>query len=73
MAERISLPHFYWMHLLQAAALGQLGDPKAAAALARVFERKPDFSAVDELQRWNAAPDDLAHLLDGLRKAGLKE
>ncbi len=73
LAERISLPHFYWIHLLQAAALGQLGNPQAAAALARVFECKPDFSAVDELQRWNAAPDDLAHLLDGLRKAGLEE
>lgn len=72
LAERIGLPHFYWMHMLQAAALGQLGDPAAPAALARVFECKPAFNAAAELAKWNAAPDDTAHLLDGLRKAGLQ-
>jgi hypothetical protein len=50
-----------------------LGDPQAAEALARVFERNPDFRVEEELQRWNAAPDDMAHLLDALHKAGLKE
>ena len=73
LAERIGLPHFYWIHMLQAAALGQLGDPSASAALDRVFQRKPDFNATAELGKWNAAPDDMAHLLEGLRKAGLKE
>ncbi len=70
---KVGLPHFYWTHLLTAAAQGQLGDGEARAALARVFELKPAFSARHELQKWNAAPGDMAHILDGLRKAGLGE
>jgi TolB-like protein len=71
--ERISLPHFYWTHLLQAASLGQMGDPAAPVALARIFDCKPDFSAARELRKWNAAPDDMEHLMAGLRRAGLQE
>lgn len=71
--ERINLPHFYWMHLLSAAALGQLGRVEAAEAVQRIHELKPDFSAREELLKWNAAPGDLEHLLEGLRKAGLGE
>lgn len=71
--QRVGLPHFYWMHLLTAAAKGQLGHPDAAVSIARIFEIKPHFSARAELQKWNAAPHDLAHILDGLRKAGLRE
>ncbi|WP_165982255.1 winged helix-turn-helix domain-containing tetratricopeptide repeat protein [Dankookia rubra] len=69
--QRTGLPHFYWTHLLSAAALGQMGHPDAPAALARIFALKPDVSARDELRKWNAAPDDLEHIMDGLRKAGL--
>lgn len=71
--QRIGMPHFYWTHLLNTAALGQLEHPDAGAALERLFEVKPDFSALTELQKWNAAPNDLDHLIDGLRKAGLSE
>jgi len=71
--ERISMPHFYWTHMLNAAAQGQLGDDQAAESLSEVYNLKPDFSAVAELNKWNAAPDDLEHLLEGLRKAGLRE
>ena len=71
--ERIGLPHFYWMHLLRAAALGQLGESGATEALERIYALKPDFSAPAELRKWNAAPADFDHLLDGLRKAGLSE
>lgn len=71
--QRIAMPQFYWTHLLEAAALGQLGRAEAAAALDRIFALKPGFSARTELAKWNAAPDDLAHLIDGLRKAGLDE
>lgn len=70
---RISMPHFYWTHLLAAAARGQLGRPDAEDALAELFARKPDFSARAELEKWNAAPEDLEHLMDGLRKAGLAD
>jgi len=71
--QRISMPHFYWTHLLNTAALGQLGHTDAPAALAQLFEVKPTFSAQAELQKWNAAPHDLEHLVEGLRKAGLSE
>lgn len=69
--EKAGLPQFYWSHLLTAAAKGQLGHADAGRALARIFEVKPDFSARVELQKWNAAPADLEHLLAGLRRAGL--
>jgi TolB-like protein/tetratricopeptide (TPR) repeat protein len=71
--ERISLPEFYWCWLLRAAAEAQLGREQAGVSLKRIFELKPDFSARAELQKWNAAPADLEHLLEGLRKAGLDE
>jgi TolB-like protein/tetratricopeptide (TPR) repeat protein len=71
--EKVALPHFYWTHMLTAAAKGQLGQADAADALAKVFEVKPNFSARIELRKWNAAPADLEHILQGLRKAGLRE
>jgi TolB-like protein len=71
--ERIGMPSFYWTHLLRAAALGQLGRPEARASLEEVRRLKPGFSARVELAKWNAAPDDLEHLMEGLRRAGLRE
>lgn len=71
--QRVALPHFYWTHLLTAAAQGQLDRPEAGESLARIHAIKPNFSARAELKKWNAAPDDLDHILAGLRKAGLRE
>ena len=71
--QRVGMPHFYWTHLLAAAAQGQLAHPDANASLKRIFAIKPDFSARAELRKWNTAPPDLEHILDGLRKAGLRE
>jgi TolB-like protein/tetratricopeptide (TPR) repeat protein len=71
--QKIGLPHFYWTHLLTAAAKGQLGHDDAADSLSKIFEVKPNFSARVELRKWNACPKDLEHILEGLRKAGLKE
>ncbi len=71
--EKVGLPHFYWTHMLTAAAKGQLGQADAADALAKVFAVKPNFSATVELRKWNAAAGDLEHILEGLRKAGLRE
>ena len=71
--QKIGLPHFYWTHLLDGASKGQLGRPDASESLARIFEIKPNFSARVELQKWNAAPKDLEHIMEGLRKAGLRE
>jgi TolB-like protein len=69
--EKVGLPHFYWTHMLSAAAKGQLGRSDASEAVARIFEVKPGFSPRTELKKWNAAPADLEHIVDGLRKAGL--
>jgi TolB-like protein len=71
--QKVGLPHFYWTHLLEGASKGQLGRADAGASLTRIFHLKPAFSARVELQKWNAAPDDLEHIMDGLRKAGLRE
>jgi tetratricopeptide (TPR) repeat protein len=68
--EKIGLPNFYWTHLLDAAAKGQLGRPDAGKALSRILEIKPNFSAHLELRKWNAAPADFDHLIEGLRRAG---
>lgn len=70
--QKIALPHFYWTHMLMAAAKGQLGHADASEALARIFEVKPNFSARTELQKWNAAPADMEHIIEGLRKAGIE-
>jgi tetratricopeptide (TPR) repeat protein len=69
--EKIGLPHFYWTHMMSAAAKGQLGHANAADAVAGIFEVKPEFSPRTELKKWNAAPADLEHIVEGLRKAGL--
>lgn len=71
--QRISMPDFYWTHLLDAAALGQLGRSEAGASLEQVKKLKPEFSARAELRKWNVAPHDFEHIMEGLRKAGLKE
>jgi TolB-like protein/DNA-binding winged helix-turn-helix (wHTH) protein len=68
--EKIGLPEFYWTHLLDAAAKGQLGRPDAGKALSRILGIKPNFSARVELRKWNASPEDLDHIVEGLRKAG---
>lgn len=71
--QQVGMPHFYWTHLLTAAAQGQIGHKDAGASLARIYQVKPNFSARAELQKWNAAPHDLEHIEQGLRKAGLRE
>lgn len=71
--QRVSMPNFFWTHLLIAAALGQMGDPGAGAALARMHQAKPGVSAADELRKWNVAPPVLARIMQGLRNAGHDE
>ena len=72
--EKADMPNFYWTYLVKAAALGQLGKTeRAAEALARMHELKPNISARDEIEKWNRAPDDAAHLMEGLGKAGLPQ
>lgn len=69
--QRISMPNFYWTHLLNAAALGQLGRGEARLSLEKMKELKPGISVHEEMHKWNLSPRDFDHLMDGLRKAGL--
>ncbi|MDF2373083.1 MAG: winged helix-turn-helix domain-containing protein [Rhizobiaceae bacterium] len=71
--QRISMPDFYWSHMLNAAALGQLGRPDAAKSLALMKRVKPSIRAAAEIQKWNTPPQDAAHIMEGLRKAGHDE
>lgn len=68
--QRTGLGHFPWAHMLRAAAKGQLGHADGGAALARMREVRPDFHPRRELEKWNAEPADLEHIMDGLRRAG---
>jgi TolB-like protein len=69
--DQIDMPHFYWTWMLQAAALGHLGESeRAAAALAKMRELAPGLDPPAEIDKWNAAPDDREHIIDGLTKAG---
>ena len=69
--QRISMPEFYWTHLLKAAALGHLGRKEASASLAKMTEVKPGVSATEEILKWNIVPREVANIMEGLRKAGL--
>jgi len=71
--QKTGMADFYWAQMFGVAAQGQLGDTDAAEALARLFTLKPDLSPVAELRKWNTAPRDLDHLLDGLRRAGWRD
>jgi len=68
--QRISMPSFYWSHILNAAALGQLGRIEAPEALAAMKQVKPGVSPAHEMDKWNVAPGDVDHIVEGLRKAG---
>src|SRR5437762_12974060 len=73
-AVKINMPRFYATHLVTAAAYGQLGErDEASKALRELLVLWPDFgvSAREEMGKW-FEPDLAEHLLDGLRKAGLK-
>lgn len=70
--ENIDLPNFYWTWLMRIAVFGQLGDTgRATEAIAHLHAIRPVFDARAELLKWNAAYDDLEHLVKGLRKGGL--
>ena len=68
------MPSFYWTWMLDAAALGHLGEiERAAKAPAEARALVPCFDPRAELHKWNAAPDDLERIMDGLTKAGYTE
>lgn len=73
-AQKINMPDFFLTHIALATSYAQLGrETEAQAAMRTLLELKPDFGseARDTFERRNMAPDVIAHILDGLRKAGL--
>jgi serine/threonine protein kinase len=73
-ALKINMPRFWRAHLALAMTYGQLGERDAArAALQQLLALRPEFavSARQELSKtWDA--EFVSHMLEGLRKAGLK-
>ena len=70
---RSNMPDSFWKSAVLAAALGQIGELDAAqAALRDLLASKGDFaeSGAEFLGKW-FEPQLVAHLMDGLRKAGL--
>ncbi len=73
-ARKVNLPGHWFQHVTIAAACGQLGESDAAArALRDLLELRPDFAATvrKNLEQW-WQPGYVSHLIDGLRKVGLK-
>ena len=73
-ALKINLPHFFYNHVVLAAASGQLGNHEAAReALRALLALRPDFAEIgrDDLAKWYP-PELVEHLIDGLKKAGLQ-
>jgi TolB-like protein/serine/threonine protein kinase/cytochrome c-type biogenesis protein CcmH/NrfG len=71
---RANAPEIFWSNMMLAAAHAQLGEHAAARnALRELLAQKGDIaqSAGELLSRW-FEPDLVAHVIDGLRKAGLE-
>ncbi len=74
-ALRIQMPVYFWVPAMCAAAFGQLGERQAAQRAAEdLLAIKPEFAqeAREEFGKWFEA-ELVEHLLEGLRKAGLKD
>ncbi len=73
-ALRINLPGYFHAQAARAAALGQLGEVEAGQkAVKELLALRPDFATAVryEYAKWYD-PEDIEHLVDGLRKAGLE-
>jgi tetratricopeptide (TPR) repeat protein len=73
-ALKINMPGYFYAPLTKAAAYGQLGlHEPAQRALNEMLALRPDMAtaAREELAKW-WDPDLVEHIIDGLRKAGLK-
>jgi TolB-like protein len=70
--DRVDMPEFYWTRMLRVSALGQLGDITGAAdTYAQLEALRPGFDLRQEITKWNTAPEDVAHLIEGWEKAQL--
>jgi len=72
-ALKTNAPYLFWLQIVLAASCGQLGDREAAAsAVTALTAQVPDFSpnARKILDTW-LQPALVAHLIEGLQKAGM--
>jgi tetratricopeptide (TPR) repeat protein len=73
-AVRINMPGFFHAAAVRAAALGQLGQREAAQrTVQELLALRPDIATSvrrDYAKWWN--PEQVEHLIEGLRKAGLE-
>lgn len=68
-------PTFFWRGVMRASCLGLLGrTPEAAAEVADLLQRKPDFEARGRtlIGHYVKLPDVMSQVVDGLARAGLK-
>jgi TolB-like protein/protein involved in temperature-dependent protein secretion len=72
--QRINIPGYFWTLVMSAAALGQMGEVAAAqAALRELLANKPDFSSAARAELGGWFDEALvAHVIEGLKKAGLE-
>ena len=73
-AVKANSPDVFWIHLILAAARGQLGEREdAREALDALLNQKPEFARSGRglLGKW-FQPDLVERLMDGLHKAGLE-
>jgi hypothetical protein len=73
-AMRINLPGHVYTSAVRAAAHAQLGEQEAARdALRQLLDLKPESASTvyQDISKW-FDPELTAHLIDGLRKAGLE-
>jgi TolB-like protein len=73
-AVKMNMPGYFFMHLVLAAAQGQVGGTDAArGTLQQLLLLKPDIArtARAEFAKWLVEAELVEHLMDGLRKAGL--
>jgi TolB-like protein len=74
LALKVNMPGFWRTQFMLAVSNAQLGELEAAGnAVRELLAIRPDFTAVgrDELKKWWDA-ELTAHLIEGLRKAGLE-
>jgi len=73
-ALKVNLPDHWGMHVMMAAAYGQLGERDAAAKAVRdLLKVRPDFIATvrKDVEKW-WEPEYVERVFDGLRKAGME-
>jgi len=73
LALKINMPHFWIGQFLLAAIYGQLGElKKAEEAVHNLRALRPEFNAREEFAKRYYEQEFLEHLIEGLRKAGMK-